>query len=204
MEKIDGRPYASRPELMEASGYSRATLAKLWRDRESNGHPPQVTVDGVMRWDLENWLEWSAGYQRARRESIRPVDRSGNPDEELPPVEQARVLGLERSAIAQYRRNPPPGWPPPLRTERNGRGVIEFRTRRQLWEYADNASRAGVAGRTAGPGPEARIQRAVEAMTAAPDRPAGVVARELAAEYGQSPVTWRPIVTEARKRLRSQ
>ncbi|MFF3256477.1 hypothetical protein ACFYWP_37100 [Actinacidiphila glaucinigra] len=213
MQTIDGRKYASRIDLVEHTGYSRDPLVRLWRDREENGHPEPRKINGVMHWDLEEWDRWFADHNRRRRDARqgrgraepRPLDRSGDPDEELPPAGQARVLGIDVSAISHYRRTPPPGWPEPVREEELPSGrTREFRTRRQLWEYHDKLTRAGVAGRppAGGPeGPDPRVQEAIQALSAQPGRAAGQIAAELAERHGQSVAHWKTIVTEARKRI---
>ncbi|MEU5164301.1 hypothetical protein AB0G74_32435 [Streptomyces sp. NPDC020875] len=195
METFDGRPYATRAELSARAGYKGdATLRALWTDREANGHPPACRIGRTLYWDLEEWERWHTAYRRQRN----GVDYSGSPDEELAPVEQARVLGVEESAISRYRRYPPPGWPAPVREELlSGGGTREFRTRRQLWAYADAGPRAGTAGRRAAY--EARVALAAEALDAVPGRGAGETAKALAEEHGGHWTTWRSAVTGARK-----
>ncbi|KUL73940.1 MULTISPECIES: hypothetical protein [unclassified Streptomyces] len=200
MRTIDGRQYASRADLIERSGYSDATLRNLWADREANGHPAARREGRTLYWELREWEAWFAAYQRSQS----GVDRSGNPDEELPPADQARVLGIDVSAISHYRENPPPGWPAPVRVEELPSGrVREYRTRRQLWAYADSnpmsRSRAGVAGRKPAKGPDPRITLAAEVLAAEPDRKAGEVAAALAERHGGGLSTWKRIVTAARK-----
>lgn len=141
------------------------------------------------------------------RASSSTVDRKGDPDEELA---QARVLGVDPSRITQYCKNPPPGWPGPVRVEQLPTRTREYRTRRQLWDFADSNPAFGTAGgRPAGPDPKVRaakektpdprIQMATKALAAQPGRKAGEVAAELAREHGQSIDTWKRIVTEARR-----
>ncbi|MEU4038671.1 hypothetical protein [Streptomyces collinus] len=199
MKTIDGRPYATRAELSERAGYKGdATLRALWAAREDNGHPAARKVDRTLYWDLEEWERWHAEYRRQRS----GVDRSGSPDEELPPAGQAKVLGIDVSAISHYRDNPPPGWPAPVRTEELESGrVREYRTRRQLWAYADSSPRAGTAGRPPAKGPDPRIALAVEALAAEPGRKAGETAAALAERHGGGLSTWKRIVTEARKQV---
>ncbi|MFD0386489.1 hypothetical protein ACFQ2B_40550 [Streptomyces stramineus] len=117
MQIIDGHQYGTRQDLVEHTGYSTATLSDFWKDRVSNGHPPARIIDGVMHWDVDEWDRWYAEFQRTRRNAAKPIDRSGDPDEELRPADQARVLGLPRNMIAQYRKKPPNGWPKPTRVE---------------------------------------------------------------------------------------
>ncbi|GAA0464608.1 hypothetical protein ABZ951_15820 [Streptomyces sp. NPDC046215] len=200
MQIIDGHQYGTRQDLVEHTGYSTATLSDFWKDRVSNGHPPARIIDGVMHWDVDEWDRWYAEFQRTRRNAAKPIDRSGDPDEELRPADQARVLGLPRNMIAQYRKKPPNGWPKPTRVEDlPAGGVREFRTRRQLWEYHDTTNRIGTAGRRAATGPDPRVQIAADALAAQPDRAAGDIAADLAEAHGQSVHTWKRIITAARR-----
>ncbi|MDG5807880.1 hypothetical protein P9869_35590 [Streptomyces ossamyceticus] len=212
MKTIGGRRLANREELAEHTGYSKATLANLWRDREDNGHPEPEKIDGVMRWDVDAWDTWFAEYNKARRNKAqpggqggRPIDRTGDPDEELAPVDQAKVLGVDASTISYYRRTPPPGWPDPARIEQlPGGGTREYRTRRQLWHWHDTTHRAGKGGRRARSGADPRVDQAAKVLAAQPGRKAGEVAADLAAEHGGSVHTWKRIVTEARQKTDEQ
>lgn len=215
MQTIDGRAFASRKDLIEHSGYSLPSLAALWKNRETNGHPPARTIDGVMHWDLEEWDAWLAEHRRARNDAARPVKRSAGPDatpeeqqawldEELAPPDQTKYLGLERNTVARYRQHPPPGWPAPVRVETLPSGrVREYRTRRQLLAYHDQANRIGVSGRPAAQGPDPRVQIATEALVAQPEKTAGELAAELSAAHGQSVHTWKAVIATARKQQRS-
>ncbi|NEC46840.1 hypothetical protein [Streptomyces sp. SID8016] len=208
MRTVDGRQWANREDLTEHSGYSRATLSALWRDRETNSHPPARTIDGVMHWDLEEWTGWFAKHCERPRD-LSKVDRKGDPDEMLPPSGQASVLGVDRARITQYKKKPPPGWPEPIHTEQLAKSVREYRTRRQLWQFADNPAggfgtkggRPGRSKRTKSEeaGPDPRIQLAAEALAALPGCKAGEVASVLAERHGSSVDTWKRIITEARK-----
>ncbi|MET8859623.1 hypothetical protein [Streptomyces sp. NPDC004579] len=198
MKTIDGRQYATRAELSARAGYrGDATLRALWAERESNGHPPARRIDRALYWDVEAWERWHVEQRRQGN----GVDYSGSPDEELPPADQAKVLGISVSAISHYRDSPPPGWPAPVREEELESGrTREYRTRRQLWAYADAGPRAGTAGRTPAKGPDPKVALAVEALAAAPGRKAGETAKALAEQHGGHWTTWRAAVTEARKR----
>ncbi|MFF9070525.1 hypothetical protein ACF09E_34785 [Streptomyces sp. NPDC014891] len=200
MKTIDGHPYANRDDLAERSGYSRATLAAMWRDRATNNHPAARTVDRGLYWNLEEWEAWFATYSKKQRDQMRTVDRSGDPDEELPPAAQARVLGVDASRITQYGKKPPANWPAPVRTETLPSGrVREYRTRRQLWDFHDTTNRAGTAGRAAKEGTDPRFEQAAQALAEEPGRPAAELVALLAERHGGAPNTWRPFVTEARK-----
>ncbi|QDN84381.1 hypothetical protein [Streptomyces sp. RLB3-6] len=202
METIDGRQYATRAELSARAGYKGdATLRALWADREGNGHPPARRIDRVLYWDLEVWERWFTEYQR-QRNGIG-IDYSGNPDEELPPVDQAKVLGMDLSVITNYSKNPPPGWPEPVRREELESGRFrEYRTRRQLWAYVASRPlrpRAGIGGRKPAEGPDPRVALAIKALAAEPGRKAGETAAALAEQHGGGLSTWKRAVTEARR-----
>ncbi|MFV8133168.1 hypothetical protein [Streptomyces syringium] len=210
MQTIGGRRFANRNDLIEYSGYSRAYLAARWRDRETNGHPDAINIDGVMHWDLEVWDDWFQEFKQQRRDESRTVDRKGDPDEELPPAAQARVLGIDLSRINQYSKNPPPGWPAPVRVEQLPTRTREYRTRQQLWDFHDHGLRVATpGGRPPGPaaktkGPDPRVEQAVKALTTHPDRAPGEVAGDLADHHGGSIHTWKRIVTQARRQMHEQ
>ncbi len=207
MKTIEGRTWASREDLIAHSGRSRDTLSKLWRDRRTNGHPEARAIDGVMHWDVQVWDEWFAGHCERPRD-LSGVDRSGDPDEPLPPAGQARVLGVDPARITQYGKKPPPEWPAPVRTEQLTTRTREYRTRAQLWAWVDNpVSGFGTkGGRPTGPGVKTgeakaatRLRLATEALAAMPDRKAGEVAAVLVERHGQSVDTWKRVITQARK-----
>ncbi|MEV6147090.1 hypothetical protein [Streptomyces sp. NPDC051992] len=207
MKTIEGRQWASREDLVAHSGYSRDTLWKLWNDRRANGHPEAHDIDGVMHWDVEVWDDWFKEHCERPRD-LSGVDRSGDPDEPLPPAGQARVLGVDLARITQYRKTPPPEWPDPVHTEQLTTRTREYRTRAQLWAWVDNpVSGFGTkGGRPTGPGAKtgeartaARLRLAAEALAAMPDRKPGEVAAALAEQHGQSVDTWKRVITQARK-----
>ncbi|MEU6965089.1 hypothetical protein [Streptomyces chrestomyceticus] len=207
MKTIEGRQWASREDLIAHSGYSRDTLRKLWSDRGANGHPEPRGIDGVMHWDVEVWDDWFTEHCRRPRD-LSGVDRTGDPDEPLPPAGQARVLGVDPARITQYGKTPPPEWPDPVHTEQLATRTREYRTRAQLWEWVDKpVSGFGTkGGRPSGPGTKtgqekaaARLRLAAEALAAMPDRTAGEVAAALAERHGQSVDTWKRVITQARK-----
>ncbi|WP_331718690.1 hypothetical protein [Streptomyces sp. NBC_00212] len=208
MKTVDGRPWANREDLIEHSGYSRATLGALWRDRRTNGHPAAHDIDGVMHWDVQVWDAWFTEHCKRPRDLSR-VDRTGDPDEPLPPAGQARVLGVDPARITQYTKNPPPEWPDPVHTEQLTTRTREYRTRAQLWAWVDNpvGGFGTKGGRPSGPdpkkheakAPDPRVQLAAEALAALPGRKAGEVAAALAEQHGQSVDTWKRLITQARK-----
>ncbi|MEW1552246.1 hypothetical protein [Streptomyces tsukubensis] len=197
METIDGRPYATRAELSARAGYKGdATLRALWSDREANGHPPARRIGRVLYWDLQEWQRWYVEYRRQRN----GVDYSGSPDEELPPADQARVLGIAISAIVRYRKWPPPGWPAAVREDPlPGGGFRDFRTRRQLWAYADAGLRVGAGDPMSAKEPDPRVALAAAVLAAEPGLKAGEAAAALVARHGGGLSTWKWFVTEARR-----
>ncbi|UQI49799.1 hypothetical protein M1P56_35955 (plasmid) [Streptomyces sp. HU2014] len=215
MKTVDGRQWATREDLIEHSGYGETTLKRLWRDRRANGHPGDRAFDGLMHWDMNAWDTWFAKY-RERPRDLSGVDRSGDPDEQLPPAGQARVLGVDPARITQYGKTPPPGWPDPVRVEELPTRNREYRTRAQLWAWVDDPiSGFGTkGGRPPGPDPkararaakvlDARVRLATEALAAMPDLKAGEVAAALAERHGQGVDTWKRIVTQARKQSQQQ
>ncbi|MFI8365263.1 hypothetical protein ACIGD1_34565 [Streptomyces sp. NPDC085612] len=203
MQTIDGRQWANRDDLIASTGYSRTTIADLWRDRETNGHPQPRVIDRVMHWDLEEWTGWFEQHHHKAPAPASKVDRKGDPDELLPPAAQARVLGVDLSRINQYGKKPPTGWPAPAHVEQLETRTREYRTRRQLWEFVDSNPGFGTAGGRP-PGatakaPDPRVRQAALALQAAPDAKPGEVAAILAEQHGGSVHTWKRIITEARK-----
>ncbi|MFI9214319.1 hypothetical protein ACIGW7_40090 [Streptomyces sp. NPDC053253] len=204
MQTIDGRQWANRNDLIASTGYSRTSIADLWHARETNGHPQPRVIDRVMHWDLEEWTTWfEQQHQQQAPAAESKVDRSGDPDELLPPAAQARVLGVDPARITQYRKKPPAGWPKPAHVEQLNTRTREYRTRRQLWEFVDRNPDFGTAGgRPSGAtpkGPDPRVRQAALALKAAPDAKPGEVAAALAERHGGSVHLWKRIVTEARK-----
>ncbi|MFI0813380.1 hypothetical protein [Streptomyces echinatus] len=208
MKTADGRQWANREDLIEHSGYGGTTLKRLWRDRRTNGHPEPRDIDCVMHWDLEIWAQWFAQH-RDRPRNLSGVDRSGDPDEQLPPAKRAAYSASTPAGSPSTPRTPPPEWPDPVHVEELPTRTREYRTRAQLWTWVDNpVSGFGTSGgRPPGPDPKARaaktadprLRLAAEALAAMPGRKAGEVAAALAETHGQSVDTWKRIVTQARK-----
>ncbi|MFF4249023.1 hypothetical protein ACFYY2_31815 [Streptomyces sp. NPDC001822] len=80
MQTVDGRPFATREDIMATSGYSRRSLATLWQERDSNGHPRPGRWAGPLHWDLELWSRWFTENRQQPR-APKEIDRSGHPDE---------------------------------------------------------------------------------------------------------------------------
>ncbi|MFB7896028.1 hypothetical protein ACFC1B_06835 [Streptomyces xiamenensis] len=197
---------------MERSGLSESMMFELWKDRESNGHPAAVMMNGRMHWDLDVWDAWFDDRCRRLRESGTPIDRTGNPNEELTPKQQERLLGLKPGAVKRYRAQPPAGWPDPARVVTLANGYAqEMRTRQQLWDYLNSParrgrSRAGVAGRKPNPNrttkrpyqSDPRLSVAHMALQQHPKESLNALAHALQNEHGHSVSTWRRLLEAAR------
>ncbi len=217
MQTTDGRRYAHRGDLAERSGLSEPMLSELWKHRATNGHPPAVEIDGRMHWEVDGPAGWDAWFDdrcQQLRDSGTPIDRAGEPDEELTPKQQERLLGLKPGAVKGYRRRPPAGWPSPARVVTLANGYQqELRTRQQLWDYLDSPerrgrSRAGVAGRKPDPDwqprrryeGDPRLVQAREALQQHPDASLNALAGALHRQHGQSVSTWRRLLETTRER----
>ncbi|MFF1794317.1 hypothetical protein ACFVXQ_08820 [Kitasatospora sp. NPDC058263] len=116
MKNIDGTRFVTRPELRAATGLSDATLFRLWAERDTNGHPPAATIDGLMHWPLRIWRGWYADHQaagqKARNVESRPV-ASGRRDELIPPAEFAKILGhRDTTTLSRWLKDAPANYPP--------------------------------------------------------------------------------------------
>lgn len=138
----DGRTLITREELRRLTGLAEVTVTTLYSQRASSGHPPAVHRDGLwLYFDEADVLGWHAHRLEAKRATLTPVDRSGDPDELLDQAEAAALLGLSGpKVISSYRaRNkgyfPDPDAEQPLRWRRA-----------TLWAFADRRSRPGRAG----------------------------------------------------------
>lgn len=221
MQTIDGRRYAHRGELAERSGLSEPMLSALWKQRATNGHPPAVTFEDRMHWELDGptgWDTWFDKRCRQLRDSGQPIDRDGDPGQELTPAQQERLLGLKPGAVAAYRRRPPAGWPQPARVITLPNGYQqEIRTRQQLWDYLDSPqrrgrSRAGAAGRRPDPDrkprrryeADPRLAQAQAARRQNPEASLNALAGALHREHGYSVSTWSRLLKEAAAREHQQ
>lgn len=140
----DGRTLITREELCRLTGLAEVTVTALYVQRASSGHPPAVHRDGLwLYFDEADVLDWHARRLEAKRATLTPVDRSGDPEELLDQAEAAELLGLSGpTVIGSYRsRNkgyfPEPDAEQPLRWRRV-----------TLWAFADRRSRPGRAGHT--------------------------------------------------------
>ncbi|MCU4750216.1 hypothetical protein [Streptomyces sp. G-5] len=174
MKTIDGRRYASRNDLISHSNYSRAQLANLWRDRDTNGHPPAVILDRVMHWDLEAWDTWLARYQHERGVGNRrgAVGRRADP-------QRAHRLELAAAARAAHPETPLRDIAHQLAAEHGGSP--------HTWNGLLTEAR---------PAKDPRPELAAEALAAHPQWRVGAVAEMLAAEHGQSVKTWQNILSD--------
>jgi predicted DNA-binding transcriptional regulator AlpA len=138
-----GRRLVDRAELVDRLGMTEQTLARLYSQRASTGHPDSVGRAGRrLLWDLDEMRAWAAARLEAKRAGMTPLDRSGDPDELVDVDEAARVLGYaNRRTIDSYLARRGRGYFPEP-DESAGR---RWR-RRTLWAFADRRSRPGRAG----------------------------------------------------------
>jgi len=197
----------SRDELAERSGVPAGTLATLWQERKSNGHPPALRKAGrLLRWHGPTWLAWYE--EQVRSDQPRPPDRSGDPDDLITLAEAARVMGMNPTSITMYPQRPPKGWPPPRYCEDHAGGTPRRRyLRRDIWEYDRIRRRGYNGGRPEGALADGRAHkfegdpRLDIARAALRDHPAATgltLASRLAHAHGGAPGTWTQILTVAR------
>lgn len=194
----------SLDDIAARHGFSRATAARLWDQRATNGHPAWAKRAGrVLYWRASEYDSWYADYRRASGPKVR---RGGDPDERVTLAGAARILGMDPTSITMYPQRPPQGWPEPVEVEQLPSGRLRrWYTRAQIQRYADERRVGG--GRPAGPrvqrrfpyDGDARLDVARRALQVTPpDQQSGLAAR-LAAEHGGTPGTWANILTVARR-----
>ncbi len=136
---IDTTGLAAIDTLTELVARSRSTLARLWDERDANGHPLlRKKIGNVQYWDADEYVRWFRHYEQGADDARRSrVDRSGRPDDQLTLAEFARVLGIPPNTATTYARRPPAGWPEPVIAEELPSGRFRRRyTRQQAWDYA--------------------------------------------------------------------
>jgi hypothetical protein len=209
---LDTTGLADFDELAQLVGRSRSTLARLWEQRDTNGHPNfRKRVEGTFYWDpaeYKTWFEddYLTGADRAAR-----VDFSGNAGDELTLAEFGRVLGLAPNTVTVYAKRPPAGWPQPVIDERLHSGRHRRRyTRQQAWDYAEQnlGQRHPGGGRPAGATAgtrrypydgDPRLQIARTALAETPTEDHSELPTQLASQHGSTPGTWAGILTTARQ-----
>lgn len=117
------RHLTSRSELAARTGEREHTLYKWWRDRQRNGHPEGLEIDGQWHVDEIEWRRWRAAYGADRRE----VD-----GRTLATVtELARLSGEPEATLNRwYAGRQVNGHPPGIR--RDGRRYVDLE-RWQAW-----------------------------------------------------------------------
>ncbi|MCE0536077.1 hypothetical protein LWF15_11200 [Kineosporia rhizophila] len=208
---IDTTGLAAIDTLTELVARSRSTLARLWDERDANGHPLlRKKIGNVQYWDADEYVRWFRHYEQGADDARRSrVDRSGRPDDQLTLAEFARVLGIPPNTATTYARRPPAGWPEPVIAEELPSGRFRRRyTRQQAWDYARDylGRRHPGGGRPSGPvvsrshpyQADPRLALAQDALSSASADERGRLAKRLADEHGGAPGTWARIITAAR------
>jgi predicted DNA-binding transcriptional regulator AlpA len=139
---VEGRALLSRAELARRLNMREQTLADLYAARETSGHPQAVHREGRrLYWDEAEAVAWAQEREAAKKATLTPVDRSGEPDELVDAEEAARILGYASPrTITSYLARNVGYFPDPDDVE--GRRWH----RRTLWAFADRRSRPGRAG----------------------------------------------------------
>ncbi|GAA2110132.1 hypothetical protein [Streptomyces synnematoformans] len=103
----------TRAELAEKTGYTIRYLEQLWRERNTNGHPPGTRIGGRLRWNAEVWDDWNRN--RLQIDDVeQPAAHDAADDDLIGPAEFSRILGhADTSTVSKAVKTPPPGWPEP-------------------------------------------------------------------------------------------
>lgn len=138
----EGRAVINRAELMRQLQIGESTAERWYRERAENGHPEPVHREGRrLYWDEAEAVAWAQEREAAKKATLTPVDRSGEPDELVDAEEAARILGYASPrTITSYLARNVGYFPDPDDVE--GRRWH----RRTLWAFADRRSRPGRAG----------------------------------------------------------
>ncbi|MFF2751122.1 hypothetical protein ACFVVA_37000 [Kitasatospora sp. NPDC058048] len=210
-----------RHGLIKATGLSRATIERLWAGRDTNNHPPAVTVCGIMHWHPRHWQRWYAGMtaDRTRQQHVDAggINRDGDPDELVPWRELGRILGHKSgTTVAHWRAEPPAGPVGKFLRDEKPDGEILYRKvlqpayrRARLWDLAAKVpvrGRGGAgrgAGRKAGAHPmagELKLDLARRLISLHPDWTTADLIRAATAQTKDSPgpSAWRLIFDAAR------
>jgi hypothetical protein len=198
----------TREDLQARTGLGLSTLAGLYRERETNGHPAPVKRVGItMYWDPQVWDAWYARY-RAAQKWRTPVSRSGNAEDLISLAEAARVLGMQPTSITRYPDRPPNHWPAPAEERVTPKGSVKRKYRRgDIWRYGELRERSG-GGRPAGSAGsgrrfpfdgDPRLATAREILAAHPGTSDNQLAGRLTAEHGGAAGTWSHILRSARQ-----
>ncbi|MFM9625098.1 hypothetical protein ACKI14_45160 [Streptomyces turgidiscabies] len=219
MTTDEGRPtppagWLTRDQLAAAHGLSRETLNRLWRARETNGHPQPNRYGGVMHWDSAAWGRWHAELQAQRAAAVPPLpvqDAGGDPEELIGPAAFGRILGHnDNSWVTKAAISPPPGFPEPDTWDDTVNRKRPKWRRRLALEYAHTRhTQPRPYGRRAGsrndqPHPYAgdpRLDLARQILAEHPDeRPARHIERlQALSPQPASASTWTKIVKTARE-----
>ncbi|MFE3557280.1 hypothetical protein ACFXKW_20795 [Streptomyces sp. NPDC059193] len=111
--------WLTRDALAAAHRLSRSHLAKLWAERDTNGHPEPVRYGGIMHWDSAAWGTWHQQHQaqaadRRRPEPPAPAHAHEDPNELIGPAEFGRLLGQKGGSwVTRAVAAPPAGFPAP-------------------------------------------------------------------------------------------
>jgi hypothetical protein len=206
---INGRPVISRAD-MAARGVPKSTVDGWYRGRARTGHPEKAGKIGrTDYWYEDEWTAWHQSYLQAKRDSLTPVDRAGDPNDLVDAAEAARMLGYSsRDVIHANRRL---GYfPEPDATGATPKGrPAPLWKRSTVWAAADRrpgmggGHRPGTPGAPPKPHPYAGDERLAQAVATLREGAAPSTAA-LAAEWGVRQYTAERILRAARTVLREE
>lgn len=156
---VDGHRMINRAAITAATGMAEQTLANLYAGRAGNGHPEGTRIGRGLFFDEDIWRAWYARWTAAKRASLSPVDRGGDPDELVDSAGAGAILGygnastirgyIARDEAAAAKSEPgfAPYFPPPDEVDELPSGRLRrWWMRRTIWEFADRRSRPGRGG----------------------------------------------------------
>lgn len=208
-ERRNPQGMLTRAELAEKTGYTIRYLERLWRERNTNGHPPGRRIGGRLRWNGQAWDHWNR--QRLQTDDIeQPAEDDALEDDLIGPKEFSRILGhADTSTVSKAVKTPPPGWPEPddWETLPSGRERPKWRRRRALAYRDHRADRPIRRGRRAGSrnarypyAGDPRLTLARQLLAERPDATNAELIEEL--KLSETPPssysTWTKILTSAR------
>jgi predicted DNA-binding transcriptional regulator AlpA len=131
----------NREELAAHLGVAVSTTYRWEAQRAETGFPQP---DDSGRWPSAQTASWYAGWIATKRAKLRPVDRSGAPEDLLDADEVGRVLGSQAAkpgAVIRAYLSPRYGdyFPEP---DEISSSVPRWR-RAAIWEFADNREHHG-------------------------------------------------------------
>lgn len=90
---LHGRRVVDRDGAADAARLGVSSIDKLYAGRVGNGFPERIPGTGTAEWYEDDVRDWRVRHQQAKRATLTPVDRTGDPDELVGPAGAAEILG---------------------------------------------------------------------------------------------------------------